>query len=155
LIVLRTFSKWAGLAGLRIGYGAFPAWMMPTLWKSKQPYNVNLAAATAAIESLNDAAALSEVVARLRQERNRLVTGLDRIPYLRTYPTTANFILCRVSGRPAAQLKRDLAEKYGILVRYFNKPGLQDCIRISVGKPEHTDALLAALSDLGNQTQAS
>ena len=39
LVVLRTFSKWAGLAGLRIGYGAFPKWLMPTLWKSKQPYN--------------------------------------------------------------------------------------------------------------------
>src|SRR5260221_12892581 len=48
LIVLRTFSKWAGLAGLRIGYGAFPLWLMPTLWKSKQPYNVNVAASVAA-----------------------------------------------------------------------------------------------------------
>jgi histidinol-phosphate aminotransferase len=154
LIVLRTFSKWAGLAGLRIGYGAFPAWMMPTLWKAKQPYNVNLAAATAAIESINDAAVLSEVVARLREERARLVAGLNRIPYLQTYPTTANFVLCRVSRMPAARLKKELAEKYGILVRYFNKPGLQDCVRISVGKPEHTDALLAALSDLGKPTLA-
>jgi histidinol-phosphate aminotransferase len=154
LIVLRTFSKWAGLSGLRIGYGAFPVWLMPTLWKAKQPYNVNLAAATAAVESINDATAQSKVVARLRQERARLLTGLNRIPYLRTYPTTANFILCRVKAIPAAQLKKDLAEKYGILVRYFNKPGLQDCIRISVGKPEHTDALLAALADLGMQALA-
>ena len=44
LVVLRTFSKWAGLAGLRVGYGAFPAWLMPALWKAKQPYNVNVAA---------------------------------------------------------------------------------------------------------------
>jgi histidinol-phosphate aminotransferase len=128
--------------------------MMPTLWKAKQPYNVNLAAATAAIESINDTAVLSEVVARLREERARLVAGLNRIPYLQIYPTTANFVLCRVSGMLAAELKKELAEKYGILVRYFNKPGLQDCIRISVGKPEHTDALLAALSDLGKQTLA-
>ncbi len=155
LIVLRTFSKWAGLAGLRIGYGAFPAWMMPTLWKAKQPYNVNRAAATAAIESIDDATTLSRVVARLQEERSRLVAGLNRIPYLQTYPTTANFILCRVSGMAAAQLRKELVEKYGILVRYFNKPSLQDCIRISIGKPEHTDALLAALSDLGKQIQAS
>ena len=52
LAVLRTFSKWAGLAGLRIGYGAFPLWLMPTLWKSKQPYNVNVAASVAAQVSL-------------------------------------------------------------------------------------------------------
>ena len=48
LVVLRTFSKWAGLAGLRVGYGAFPAWLMPTLWKAKQPYNVSVAASIAA-----------------------------------------------------------------------------------------------------------
>ena len=52
LVVLRTFSKWAGLAGLRVGYGAFPNWLMPTLWKSKQPYNVNVAASVAAQVSL-------------------------------------------------------------------------------------------------------
>ncbi|MGB8213323.1 MAG: histidinol-phosphate transaminase [Anaerolineales bacterium] len=148
LIVLRTFSKWAGLAGLRVGYGGFPAWLMPTLWKAKQPYNVNVAASTAAIASLEDAKTIAEMVARLRAERQRLMDGLKRIPYLQTYPTCANFILCRVGGREAAHLKADLAEKYGILVRYFNKPGLHDCIRISVGKPEYTNALLEALQCL-------
>jgi histidinol-phosphate aminotransferase len=148
LIVLRTFSKWAGLAGLRIGYGAFPAWLMPALWKAKQPYNVNVAASVAATASIEDSAFLSEVVARLQAERNRLMAGLNRIPYLRTYPSTSNFILCQVSGIPAARLKTDLAEKYGILVRYFNKPGLRDCIRISVGKPDHTDRLLESLQNI-------
>ena len=148
LIVLRTFSKWAGLAGLRLGYGAFPAWLMPTLWKAKQPYNVNVAASEAGIASINDADYITKIVARLRAEREQLMDGLNYIPYLRTYPTFSNFILCRVSGREAARLKADLAEKYGILVRYFNKPGLRDCIRISVGKPEHTNALLAALREL-------
>ena len=76
------------------------------------------------------------------------MAGLKRIAYLQPYPTCANFILCQVSTIPAARLKTDLAEKYGILVRYFNKPGLRDFIRISVGKPEHTDALLKALSEL-------
>ena len=152
LIVLRTFSKWAGLAGLRIGYGAFPNWLMPELWKAKQPYNVNVAASVAAITSIEDIAYISELVSRLRAERTRLMKGLNRIPYILTYPSSSNFILCRVSGIPAVRLKTDLAEKYGILVRYFNKPGLRDCIRISVGKPEHTDALLLALSGMDIQT---
>ena len=69
--------------------------------------------------------------------------GYGLIPF----PSQANFILCRVVGREAAQLKQALARR-GILVRYFNKPGLQDCIRISVGKPEHTDALIQALREL-------
>jgi histidinol-phosphate aminotransferase len=125
---------------------------MPALWKAKQPYNVNEASSVAAIASIEDTTYISEVVSRLRAERARLMDGLNRIPYIRTYPSSSNFILCRVSGIPAARLKTDLAEKYGILVRYFNKPGLRDCIRISVGKPEHTDALLLALSGMDLQT---
>ncbi len=60
LIVLRTFSKWAGLAGLRVGYGAFPLWMMPVLWAAKQPYNVNVAGNAAALASLNSLDILEE-----------------------------------------------------------------------------------------------
>jgi histidinol-phosphate aminotransferase len=148
LVVLRTFSKWAGLAGLRVGYGAFPSWLIPALWKSKQPYNVNVAASVAAMAAIEDLETLTGQVATLRQERGRLWQGLAGIPWLRPYPTRANFVLCKVSGHDAAQLKEELARKYGILVRYFDKPGLRDHIRISVGKPEHTDALLTALSSL-------
>ncbi|MFN3490806.1 MAG: aminotransferase class I/II-fold pyridoxal phosphate-dependent enzyme, partial [Anaerolineales bacterium] len=66
LIVIRTFSKWAGLAGLRIGYGAFPLWLMPTLWKAKQPYNVNVAASIAAQAALENVAELKKVVETLK-----------------------------------------------------------------------------------------
>jgi histidinol-phosphate aminotransferase len=144
LMVLRTFSKRAGLAGLRVGYGAFPKALMPHLWKIKQPYNVSVAASTAAIAALEDAPYMADMVARLTAERERLAQGLAAIAYLQPYPSRSNFILCRVTGRDARQLKLAL-EGEGILVRYFNKPGLTDCIRISVGKPEHTEALLAAL----------
>jgi histidinol-phosphate aminotransferase len=53
--------------------------------------------------------------------------------------------LCQVIGRDAAELKAELAQKHGVLIRYFNKPGLRDHIRISVGRPQDTDALLKAL----------
>jgi histidinol-phosphate aminotransferase len=148
LIVLRTFSKLAGLAGLRVGYGAFPTWLMPVLWKAKQPYNVNVAGSVAAIASLEDIKYLENIVGLLVAERERLWTGLEDIPFLQPYPSNSNFILCRVSGRDAAQLRESLASEYGIFIRYFNKPGLKDCIRISVGKSEQTDAVLAALSKI-------
>jgi len=147
LVVLRTFSKWAGLAGLRIGYGAFPKWLMSTLWKSKQPYNVNVAASVAAQVSLDHVAELSKVVERLKDERERLFQSLNEVPYLKPYPTKSNFILCRVMGRDAAELKSSLAEEHGIFIRYFNKPGLRDHIRVSVGRPEDTDALIKALKE--------
>jgi histidinol-phosphate aminotransferase len=145
LVVLRTFSKWAGLAGLRIGYGAFPLWLMPTLWKSKQPYNVNVAANIAAQVSLAHVDELAKVVELLKQERLRLVTVLKKIFYLKPYPTRSNFVLCKVVGRSAAELKTRLAENHGVFIRYFDKPGLRDHIRISVGRPDDTDALLKAL----------
>ena len=146
LIVLRTFSKLAGLAGLRVGYGAFPNWLMPTLWKAKQPYNVNLAGSVAAIAALEDTAYLTEIVSTLVAERERLMTGLRQIPYLQPYPSHSNFILCRVIDRDAAKLKASLADQHGIFIRYFNKSGLKDCIRISVGKPEQTNAIIQALA---------
>jgi histidinol dehydrogenase len=147
LAVLRTFSKWAGLAGLRVGYGAFPSSIMPLLWKIKQPYNVSVPAATAALVSLEHAAAIQLTVDALIAERERLIGALRAVPFLEPRPSQANFVLCKVRGRDAAQLKASLAQA-GILVRFFDKPGLKDYIRISVGKPEHTDALLAALKGL-------
>ncbi len=148
LVVLRTFSKWAGLAGLRIGYGAFPKWLMPILWKSKQPYNVNVAASVAAQASLASVDELKVLVEKLKDERARLLFALTEIPYLKPYPTQSNFILCQVDGRDAAELKAKLAQEFGVFIRYFNKPGLRDHIRISVGRPRDTDVLLEALRNL-------
>ena len=76
---------------------------------------------------------------------NGLFQSLQEIPYLNPYPTKSNFVLCRVIGRDAAELKSRLAEKHGIFIRYFNKPGLRDHIRISVGRPQDTDKLVRAL----------
>ena len=143
-MVLRTFSKWAGLAGLRVGYGAFPAWMLPALWKAKQPYNVNVAASAAAIASLQDIDYLAANVERIRQERTRLFERLSSVSFLRPSPSQANFILCEVESRPAKALKEALAQE-GVLARYYNTALLKDFIRFSVGRPQDSDALLAAL----------
>jgi histidinol-phosphate aminotransferase len=145
LIVLQTFSKWAALAGMRVGYGVFPEALMPHLWKIKQPYNVSVAGAAAALASLRNIEALQENVVKIVAERQRLLAMLEGIPYLRLYPSQTNFILCQVIDRPATDLKQAL-EGSGILVRYFDKPGLRDHIRISVGTPAQSDDLLAALA---------
>jgi len=147
LIVLRTFSKWAGLAGLRVGYAAFPAAVMPHLWKIKQPYNVSVAAYTAATAAVKDRAYLNMHAARMRAERERLIRLLEEIPYLHPYPSQANFVLCQVVERDAQELKLALEDE-GILIRYFNKPGLEDHVRFSVGRPDQIDALIAVLRRL-------
>ena len=147
LIVLRTFSKWAGLAGLRVGYGVFPHWVLSHLLKIKQPYNVNVAGATAALASLSDVCQLQENVQKIVAERGRLYQALQEFDFLEPYPSEANFILVRVIGKDAGELKAGLAEQ-GILIRYFNTLGLRDHVRISVGTPSQTSVLLKALSTL-------
>lgn len=147
LAVLRTFSKWAGLAGLRVGYGLLPEWLAEQLWKIKQPYNVSVAAQEAAIASLEDRAYLLANVARIVAERERLLPLLAELPFLQPLPSAANFILCRVVGRPARELKLAL-EQQGVLVRYYSTSLLRDYIRISAGTPEQSMALLQALHSL-------
>ncbi|MBN2305023.1 MAG: histidinol-phosphate transaminase [Anaerolineae bacterium] len=144
LIVLRTFSKWAGLAGLRVGYGVFPGDLMAHLWKIKQPYNVNVAADAAARASLADLSALQANVQRLITQRARLERALSAFSFLQPYPSRSNFVLCKVTGLDAADLRDRLAAD-GIIIRYYNKPRLRDHVRFSAGTPEQIDALLAEL----------
>jgi histidinol-phosphate aminotransferase len=144
LVVLRTFSKLAGLAGLRVGYGIFPPWLLHHLWKIKQPYNVNVAASLAAMAALREPGWMQEKVQLIVQERKRMVAELARFDILQPYPSHSNFVLFRVHGRSAEQLKKEL-DAEGVLVLYFNKPGLDNCIRISAGRPVDTDRLLAAM----------
>jgi histidinol-phosphate aminotransferase len=144
LIVLRSFSKWAGLAGLRIGYGVFPSDWVPLLMKSKQPYNVSVAAEQAAVATMQNLDRLKEYCERIIQNREHLISRLGDISWLESYPSEANFILCRVKQRSAAGLK-EILRKQGILIRHFDKPGLSDHIRISVGRMDQIDTLMTAL----------
>lgn len=147
LIVLRTMSKWAGLAGLRVGYGIFPRALMPHLWKIKQPYNVNVAADLAARVSLQDSEHLHERVGQLVRQRERMEIAFAELPYLSPYPSQSNFVLNRVTGMPAEDF-RDRLARAGIIVRYYNKPRLYDHIRISAGTPAQVDRLLEVLRAL-------
>ncbi|CAN6233760.1 unnamed protein product [Urochloa humidicola] len=148
LIVLRTFSKRAGLAGLRVGYGAFPLSIIEYLWRAKQPYNVSVAAEVSACAALQNPTYLENVKNLLLQERERLFDLLKGIPFLKPFPSHSNFILCEVtSGKDAKKIKEDLA-KMGVMIRHYDKKELKGYIRISVGKPEHTDALMKGLNAL-------
>ncbi|XP_028552515.1 histidinol-phosphate aminotransferase, chloroplastic isoform X2 [Dendrobium catenatum] len=145
LIVLRTFSKRAGLAGLRVGYGAFPLSIIQYLWRAKQPYNVSVAAEISACAALQNPGYLERVKNFLVQERERLFDLLEKVPYLKPFPSFSNFILCEVtSGKDAKKLKEDLANM-AVMIRHYNNKELSGFVRISVGKPEHTDSLMKCL----------
>lgn len=144
VVVLRTFSKWAGLAGLRLGYGVFPTATLQHLWKIKPPFNVNLAAEAAVRASLEEVPLLLERVARIVTERERMLAALSEIPGLRAWTSQANFVLVQVLSGAAPDLKEDLA-RAGIAVRAYSHPRLSDAVRISVGLPADTDEVIEAL----------
>lgn len=146
LIVMRTFSKWAGLAGLRVGYGLFPEWIVSYLRRAQCPFEVNAAGHIAAIETLNHLDYTLANVRRLVEERGRLFEVLASHPYLEPIPSQGNFILSRVREEEVSMAQvREIVESYGILLRYFQHPYQQNFVRITVGLPSHTDVLAQAL----------
>jgi len=100
------------------------------------------------LASLEDRAALAENVKMIVSERERMAKALAGFPWLRVYPSRANFLLCQVQGRPPTELQAQLRDR-GVLVRYFDSPGVRGCLRISVGRPQDTDRLVTALSEIG------
>ena len=147
LVVLRTFSKWAGLAGLRMGLGVMHPDIALTMMSMKSPYNVNLAAEVALLASLEDRPTLLERVQAIVAERQRMMSLLQQIPGLLAWPSQANFILCRLPEGRGQEIFEGLCQR-GIFLRYFNTPQLRDYVRASVGLPEETDRVVAALAEL-------
>ena len=144
LIIVRTFSKWAGLAGLRLGYALLTPELAGYLERIRAPYNVNAAALVAALATLDDLERVQANVTCLIAERERLQAALAAIPWLEPIPSQANFILCRVRGRTGREVSEALTMR-GILVRSFSDPRLEGYVRISVGLPEQNQALIEAL----------
>ena len=143
LIVLRTFSKWAGLAGLRVGYGVYPEALMPALWRLKSPYNVNALAQAAALSTLEDVDEAKATVDRIIAEREKLTARLRGFTFLRVFDSQANYILCRVRGVSINTMRRAV-ERRGIMLRYYGGD-MQDYVRITVGTPMQNESLLVAL----------
>ena len=148
LIVFRTFSKWAGLAGLRIGYVLADPELASRLERIRAPYNVSSAAVVAALATLENLGAVLGNVQRLIDERERVRAELVRLPWLEPVPGEGNFILTHVTGMTGGQLAAALAVR-GILTQAFSDEALSSYVRVTIGRPEQNDAVLRALADLG------
>ena len=146
VVVSRTLSKGYGLAGLRLGYAIAAPDLVEQMMKVKDSYNcdaLSIAAGTAALEDQAHAAVSWQAV---REERARLTRELQRRGFT-VIPSQANFLLATApQGASAGELYRELKNR-GVLVRFFDKPGLADKLRITVGQAGENDALLSALGD--------
>jgi len=142
LIVLRTFSKIAGLAGLRVGYTVATADVAARLDRVRAPYNVNRLGQVAAVAALEDRAHWQRTRDVVIAERTFLARELSRRGY-EFPPSQANFLLVQV---PQAAAARQRLLRAGILVRDGAALGFPEHLRISVGTREANERLLAALS---------
>jgi histidinol-phosphate aminotransferase len=147
LVILRTFSKWAGLAGLRLGYALASPQLAEAMSRLRPPYNVNVAAVVAALATFDDMDHVQGTVAHIIVERERLRTALAALPGVEALSSQTNFVLCRFQGHTGAEVSAALLRQ-GILVRSFSDPGLADALRITVGLPQQNEVLLAALRAL-------
>jgi histidinol-phosphate aminotransferase len=146
LAILRTFSKAYALAGLRVGYLLAAPEIINELKKVRQPYSLNSLSARAAVVALRHKALYQQQIAQIVAQRERLQSALRALG-IATAASQANFVLINIFN--AQQLWQQLYEQYAILVRDLSgTPGLENCLRITVGTPEENDQLLAALGSL-------
>ncbi|HSV54728.1 MAG TPA: histidinol-phosphate transaminase [Burkholderiaceae bacterium] len=146
-IVLRTFSKAWGLAGLRVGYGiASDEKLVQMLDRVRTPFNVNLAAQTAALAAWNDPAHMQAAAQRTVAAREVLAAQLRalQLPGLRVAPSAANFLFIDL-GRPNGPVHEALLSR-GILTKAWKEKGFENFIRVSVGLPEDNERFLQALA---------
>jgi histidinol-phosphate aminotransferase len=155
LVVLHTLSKAFCLAGARIGYLVGPSSVMAALAAVRQPYSVNVLSQAAALAVVRSRASFAPVIEGIKAERARLVEGLRALSDrgLLVWPSEANFVLVRVPG--AHRVRERLRDEHSILVRDFSSaPGLEGCLRITVGTPDENDAVLDALARLTREERA-
>jgi histidinol-phosphate aminotransferase len=141
VIVLRTFSKAHGLAGLRIGYGLGPAELLAYCARMRDTFSVSSVAQVAAVAALDDLNHVGRVVSNNAEQAQILGVGLSELEY-RVVPTAANFLYCDV-GEDASGVAGRLRGE-GVSVRALSAWGAPNCIRISIGTPEQNQILLSA-----------
>ena len=143
VLVLRTLSKSHALAGLRLGYAVGDPSLLAGLAKVKDSYNVDAVAARVGTAALRDTAYTAETSRRICRTRRQLADRLEAMGF-QVWPSQANFLLVRPPGGAAGQLYRYLKAE-GVLVRYFDAPGLADKLRVTVGTDDQTSRLLAVV----------
>lgn len=145
VVMLRTFSKAYGLAGLRVGYGIMRRDLADVLNTIRQPFNVNTLGQVAAQAALEDPNFLQQVQETTWQGADFLFQALKDLG-LKPYPTQANFILVDL-GRPARPVYEALLRK-GVIVRSMEAYGFPQCLRVSIGLPEENQTFIQALQEV-------
>lgn len=147
LVVLQTFSKSYGLAGIRLGLAFASEAIISWFLRVKAPYNINVLTAKVALNALSHTSTLKKNIDIILSERTRVMTSLSQIPAVKhIYPSDANFVLVRVEN--AFHVYKTMADA-GVVIRYRgDQLHCDSTIRITIGTPEENDAMLAMLKEV-------
>jgi len=152
VVMLRTFSKAHGLAGLRVGYGLGPAELLGYCARMRNTFSVSSVAQAAAMAAIDDAEHIRRVVENNVMQSRVLAQGLSGFGY-RVTPTSANFLYCDL-GEDAAAVANRLQDE-GVAVRPLGHWGAPNCIRVTIGTPEQNQAFLQAARRVGANSARS
>lgn len=150
VIILRTLSKFAGLAGIRVGYAIFAEDMAPYVTAAMPAFaNISALSAEIAIASLEDIDYLSANRDEQVAERERVVACLNELPGVTAYPSATNFVLFDLPGDDSSAVNAALADRH-IYVRRYGEPewSLGGHLRVSIGRPEENTKFLNALEEI-------
>jgi histidinol-phosphate aminotransferase len=143
LIIMRTFSKAYGMASARVGYAVASKEITAEFGKAILPYNTNMLSLVAAETVYELKREFTANIAKIVAERGRLAQALSELPGVVVFPSVTNFLLFKTDR--SGELTANLAAK-SISIRNFSKaPGLEGCLRVTVGTPAENDSFLAVV----------
>ncbi len=151
VVVLRTFSKAHGLAGVRVGYGIGPAELMSYFARMRTTFSISVVAQAAALAALDDEVHIQKTLKSNAEQAERLGAGIAKLGYP-PITTWTNFLYCELSEEAAVVAKRLQAE--GVIVRPLGPWGAPTAIRITIGTPEQNDVFLTAFKKVMERTAA-
>ena len=150
LVVLQTFSKAFGLAGVRLGVAISNPEIISYMLRVKAPYNINKLTADAAMKAFDNPDLLKHNIEAIREERSYVAEQLRHSDAVeKVYPSDANFLLFKINN--AEQVYKKLAEK-GVIIRYRgNEPLCDNCLRVTIGLPDENIRFLKSLKEVLQQ----
>ena len=147
VVLLRTFSKMFGLAGLRLGYGVFPDWLADYLWRVRMPFSVNILAEEAGLAALEDRNFYQATLDVVLEGRDMLTRELSRLG-CEVYPSQANFLLfAPPSGKNALELFDALLRR-GVIIRPLKSYDMPDKLRVSIGNKSENELLIKEMESI-------
>jgi len=154
LVVLRTFSKYYALAGLRIGYACVSAGLPRLIAYSARYLGYNRLSERLALAALEDTAYYRRIHGLMEEDKQRYMRLFALLPGFTAFRSDANFLLVRYPRRRRAVLKEELGRRR-ITVKFLDDPGFDDCMRISIGTREQNARVMAALREIEQPARSS